>query len=91
MRKSLSVVVLAAGVVIGYSIRAVPATAQAGGFQPFTLGQSVQLTVEGFPASITCKVASVSNEFISCDGDMQRQPRAINLRYVQEVKPAPQP
>jgi hypothetical protein len=93
MRKSLSVLILAAGVVVGYSMRSVPAIAQAGDFQPFTLGQTVRLTVEGFPAgvtTITCKVAAVSNEFINCEGDGQRRPRAVNLRYVQEIGPAPE-
>ena len=90
MRKSLSVLILAVGVVIGYSARSVPAIAQAGDFQPFTVGQTVRLTVEGLPESrITCKVAAVNNDFISCDGDGQRRPRAVNLRYVQEIAPNP--
>jgi hypothetical protein len=89
----LSVLILAAGVVVGYSMRSVPAIAQAGDFQPFTLGQTVRLTVEGFPAgvtSITCKVAAVSNEFITCEGEGQRRSRAVNLRYVQEIVPGPE-
>ena len=93
MRYALSVLILVAGVMVGYSIRAVPAIAQAGDFQPFTLGRTVRLTVEGFPAgvtSITCKVAAVSNEFISCEGEGQRRARAVNLRYVQEIVPAPE-
>jgi hypothetical protein len=35
MRKSLSVLILVVGVVLGYSMRPVPAIAQAGDFQPF--------------------------------------------------------
>jgi hypothetical protein len=53
----------------------------------------VRLTVEGFPAgvtSITCKVAAVSNEFITCEGEGQRRSRAVNLRYVQEIVPGPE-
>ena len=91
MRKSFSVLVLAVGVVIGYSARSVPAIAQTGDFQPFTIGQTVRLTVEGFPGGeirITCKLAAVNNEFISCEGDNQRRWRAVNLRYVQEIVPS---
>jgi hypothetical protein len=90
MRKSFAAVLVAAGVVIGYSARSVPAIAQAGDFQPFNIGQTVRLTVEGFPSgpTITCKVAAVSNEFISCEGEGQRRQRAVNLRYVQEIVPA---
>jgi hypothetical protein len=92
MRKSWSVLILAAGVLIGYSIRSVPALAQAGDFQPFSLGQTVRLTVDGFPAgvtTITCGVLAVSNEFIQCAAEGQRPPRAVNLRYVQEIAPPP--
>src|SRR6185436_11641928 len=92
MRKSWSVLVLAAGVLIGYAARPVPAVAQAE-FQPFTVGETVRLTVENFPAgvgAITCKVTSISNDFIHCGGDGQRRPRAINIRYVQEITPAPE-
>jgi hypothetical protein len=32
----------------------------------------------------------VSNEFINCEGEGQRRPRAVNLRYVQEIGPAPE-
>ena len=92
MRKSWSVLILAAGVLIGYAVRPVPAVAQAA-FQPFTVGETVRLTVENFPAGvtmITCKLSSVSNDFIHCAGDGQRRPRAINLRYVQEIAPPPE-
>jgi hypothetical protein len=91
MRKSLSVLVLVVGVVIGYTLRSVPAMAQAGDFEPFTVGQTVRLTVEGLPETrITCKVGAVNNEFITCDGDAQRRSRAVNLRYVQEIAPSPE-
>ena len=89
MRKSWSVLVLAAGVLIGYAVRPVPAVAQAE-FQPFTIGETVRLTVENFPAGvgvITCKLSAVSNDFIHCAGDGQRRPRAVNIRYVQEIAP----
>ena len=51
------------------------------------------LTVDGFPGgvtTITCKVSWVNSEFISCAGDGQRRPRAVDLRYVQEIGPAPE-
>lgn len=89
MRISWSVLILAAGMLIGYAVRPAPAVAQ-GEFQPFAVGETVRLTVENFPAgvgSITCKLASVSNDFIHCAGDGQRRPRAVNLRYVQEITP----
>jgi hypothetical protein len=88
MRKSWSVLILVAGVLIGYAVRPLPAGAQ-GEFQPFMLGETVRLTVEGFPGgpTITCKVGSVNNDFIQCAGEGQRRPRAVNLRYVQEITP----
>jgi hypothetical protein len=90
MRKSWLVVVLALGLLIGYAVlRARPAAAQ-GEFQPFAVGETVRLTVENFPGgmtTITCKVASVNNDFIHCSSDAQRRPRAVNLRYVQEIQP----
>ena len=88
MRKSWSVLILAAGVVIGYAVRPVPALAQ-GDFQPFSVGETVRLAVEGFPSgpTITCKVGAVNNDFIQCAGDGQRRARAVNLRYVQEITP----
>ena len=92
MRKSWSVLILAAGVSIGYALRPAPAVAQAE-FQPFTIGESVRLTVDGFPAGqtmIACKVATVNNDWIHCAGDGQRRARAVNLRYVQEITPLPE-
>ena len=91
MRKIWLVVAPVLGLSIGYALSPSPAAAQAD-FQPFTLGETVRLTVENFPSgtSITCRVASVSNDFIHCASDGQRRPRAINLRYVQEITPLPE-
>ncbi len=89
MRKSWIVVILAVGVLIGYAlVRGRPVAAQ-GEFQPFTVGETVRLTVENFPGinTITCKVVSVNNDFIHCGSDAQRRARAVNLRYVQEIQP----
>ena len=89
MRKTWCVGILVLGLSIGYALRPPAAVAQ-GEFQPFTIGETVRLTVENFPAGmITCKVGSVSNDFIHCASDGQRRPRAINLRYVQEIQPVP--
>ena len=90
MRKTWFAVMLGLGVSVGYALRPPSAAAQAE-FQPFTIGETVRLTVENFAsgASITCRVASVSNDFIHCASDGQRRPRAINLRYVQEIAPIP--
>jgi hypothetical protein len=90
MRKTCFALMLALGLAIGNALRPPSAAAQAE-FQPFTIGESVRLTVENFPSgtSITCRVTSVSNDFIHCASDGQRRPRAINLRYVQEIAPIP--
>ena len=91
MRKTWFAVTLALGLAIGYGLRPPSAAAQTE-FQPFTVGESVRLTVENFPSgtSISCRVASVSNDFIHCASDGQRRPRAVNLRYVQEIAPLPE-
>jgi hypothetical protein len=91
MRKTWFAVVLVLGLALGYGLRAPSAAAQSE-FQPFTIGESVRLTVENFSSgsSISCKVAFVSNDFIHCASDGQRRARAINLRYVQEISPLPE-
>ena len=89
MRKSWSVLFLAAGVLAGYAVRPAPAVAQ-GEFHPFASGGSVLLRIEGFPASLSCTVLVVSNDFIHCGRDGERGPRAINLRYVQQITPLPE-
>jgi hypothetical protein len=90
MRKTWLAVILALGISIGYALRPPAAVAQVD-FQPFMVGGTVRLTVENFASgpSITCTVASVSNDFIHCASDGQRRPRAVNLRYVQEIAPVP--
>ena len=90
-RKTWPVLLVVAGMLIGDAVRPVPAVAQSN-FQPFTSGQTVRLTVEGFPAgvtTITCNFHAVSNDFVHCAGDGQHRPRAVNLRYVQEITPLP--
>ena len=90
MRKSWFALILALCLSIGYALlRGGPAAAQ-GEFQPFTVGETVRLTVENFPGgitTITCRVGSVNNDFIHCSSDGQRRARAVNLRYVQEIQP----
>jgi hypothetical protein len=90
MPKTWFAVMLALGVSLGYALRPPSAAAQTE-FQPFTIGETVRLTVENFASgsTISCRVASVSNDFIHCASDGQRRPRAINLRYVQEIAPMP--
>ena len=92
MQKSWLVVVLALGLSLGYALLPGRPAAAQGEFQPFTAGETVRLTVENFPGgtTITCRVGSVSNEFIHCVSDGQRRARAINLRYVQEIQPLPE-
>jgi hypothetical protein len=88
MRNTWFAVVLVLGLSLGYALRPPTAAAQAD-FQPFTIGETVRLTVENFASgpTLTCRVASVSNDFIHCASDGQRRARAINLRYVQEIAP----
>ena len=90
MQKSRLVVVLALGLLLGYALLPGRPAAAQGEFQPFTAGETVRLTVENFPGGITtvtCRVGSVSNDFIHCVSDGQRRARAVNLRYVQEIQP----
>ena len=90
MQKSWLVVVLALGLLLGYALLPGRSAAAQGEFQPFTAGETVRLTVENFPGgvtTITCKVGSLSNDFIHCVSDGQRRALAINLRYVQEIQP----
>jgi hypothetical protein len=93
MQKSWLVVILAVGLLIGYALLPGRTAAAQGEFQAFTVGETVRLTVENFPGgitTITCKVGSLSNGFIQCASDGQRRPRAVNLRYVQEIHPLPE-
>lgn len=93
MRKSLVILTFGIGVATGYAIRPTPTAAQAN-FAPFTHGQTVRLVVENLPAgeiSVVCPVTGMAEGFIACAGDGgRRQPRWINIRYVQEITPAPQ-
>ena len=92
MRKSLFGATLVAGVLVGYALRPAPAVAQGQNFMPFSLGEVVRLNVTDFPAgltTITCKLSSIGTDFISCAGDGQLRPRAVNIRYVREITPVP--
>ena len=91
MRKSLVVVFLAVGALVGYSLHAVPVKAQAQPSNWFALniGETVRLSADLPQSEITCKVTRVENGFIGCAGDdLQRQSaRWINLRYVKVITP----
>ena len=91
--KSLAILSLGLGVLLGYMLRAAPVSAQPDAM-PFSIGASVRLTVENFPSGVStipCKVSGAHNEFIGCERDEgQRQPRWINLRYVQEITHTPE-
>ena len=92
MHKGLALALLGAGALIGYTLRPVPTSAQ-GGFQPFTIGQSVRLYVNDFRSattSINCKITSATTEFIGCEGEGERLARWVNVRFVQEITPLPQ-
>ena len=91
MRKSLAVLFLAVGALVGYSLHAVPvkAQAQASNWFAFNIGETVKLSADLPQSEITCKVTRVENGFIGCAGDdLQRQSaRWINLRYVKVITP----
>lgn len=89
MRKGLALALLGAGAALGYAVRPAPAQAQA--FQPFIQGQTVRLlgSFSSGGTSITCSVLSANTEFIACAGEGERPPRFVNLRFVQEIVPAP--
>ena len=94
MRKSLVFVAIVALLAVGYGLRRASVTAQ-GAFSPFMAGQTVRLTVDGFPTGVTtiiCRVEGMTeNGFLRCAGVGDRRlPRVVNLRYVQEITPAPE-
>ena len=92
MHKGLALALVAAGAVIGYTLRPASANAQTASFQPFTSGQQVRLfgTFSSGGTSIDCTVMSANTEFIACAGDRAHPPRWVNLRFVQEITPMPQ-
>ena len=91
MRKSFTVLFLAVGALVGYSLHTVPvkAQAQASDWLAFNIGETVILSADLPQSEITCKVTRVENGFIGCAGDdLQRQSaRWINLRYVKVITP----
>ena len=92
MQKGLAFALVAAGALIGYTLRPVPTSAQTG-FQPFAAGQKVRLFGKfstGAP-SLNCTVTGLNTEFVACAADGQFAPRWVNLRFVEEITPVPQP
>jgi hypothetical protein len=90
MRKTIAVLFVAVGVLIGFSFRttAVNAQPQPGLWLPFSPGESVKLYVDLPEGVIGCKVSQVQNGFVGCARDEPRQAeRWINLRFVKEIKP----
>jgi hypothetical protein len=94
VRKSFAVLLLAVGVLVGYSFRTMPVEAQAPAepWFAFNIGGTVTLSVDLPQGQITCKVTQVRNEFIGCArDDQQRQSdRWINLRFVKVITPREQ-
>jgi hypothetical protein len=90
MRTFLSAVFAAILVLVGYSFRAGPVSAQAAGdWLPFTAGEVVRLEVDLPGGLIACKVTQVQNGFIGCArDDQQRRPdQWVNLRFVKVITP----
>lgn len=90
MRTFLAILSLVAGVLIGYSFRAVPVNAQqaASDWLPFN-GETVRLYTELPESTITCRVTQVLNGFLGCAGDSDRRQgdQWINLRFVKTISP----
>ena len=90
MRKSFAVLILAVGVLIGYTLHTVPVEAQVPPSEwfPFNIGESVTLFADLPQSVIQCKVTRVENGFIGCARDDQRQSAQwINLRFVKTITP----
>jgi len=91
VRKSLAVLFLAVGALVGYSLHTVPVKAQAPASDsfPFNIGGSVRLSVDLPQGEITCQVIRVENGFVGCARDDQERQSArwINLRYVKVITP----
>ena len=86
----LAVVFAAILVLVGYSFRAAPVSAQtAGDWLPFTAGEVVRLEVDLPGGVFICKVTQVQNGFIGCArDDQQRQSEQwVNLRFVKVITP----
>ena len=91
MRKSIAVLFLAVGSLVGYWFHTVPVKAQGqtSDFFAFSIGGSVRLSVDLPQSELTCKVIQVANGFIGrARDDQQRQAeRWINLRFVKVIAP----
>ena len=89
MRTLLAAVFGATLVLVGYSFRAAPVSAQtAGDWLPFTAGEVLRLEVDLPGGVFNCKVTQVQNGFIGCARDDQRrQEQWVNLRYVKVITP----
>lgn len=88
MRTLLTAVFGAILVLVGYSFRAAPVSAQtAGDWIPFTAGEVLRLEVDLPGGVFNCKVTQVQNGFIGCARDDQRLERWINLRFVKVITP----
>jgi hypothetical protein len=91
MRRSF-VVLLVVGLLAAFSLRMVPATAQApADWVPFNSGETVKLSVDLPEGVIVCKVSQVVNGFVGCARDerLRQSDRWINLRFIKEITPAP--
>ena len=90
MRTLLAAVFGAVLMLVGYSFRAVPASAQtASDWLPFTAGEVLRLEVDLPGGVFNCKVTQVQNGFIGCARDEQqrRSEQWVNLRFVKVITP----
>jgi hypothetical protein len=92
MRSFFAAVLVVVGFLAAYSLRTVPATAQApGDWVPFNSGETVKLSVDLPEGVIVCKTTQVVNGFLGCARDerLRQSDRWINLRFIKDITPAP--
>lgn len=91
MRKSIAVLLLAVGALVGYAIHTVPVKAQVptGDSLAFNSGGSVRLSGDLPQGELSCKVIQVANGFVGCarDDEKRQAERWINLRFVKVITP----
>lgn len=87
MRTIIAVLCLVVGMLAGYSMRPVPAHAQASDWLPFNAGETVRLHVTLPESVITCKVTQVRFEFVGCAERESSPPRWVNFRVINEITP----
>jgi hypothetical protein len=89
----LCVLIAASIAYVAQSSRVNAQTATDTWWSAFDSGQTVRLDVDLPGGTIRCKVTRVANGFIGCAAEdrFRGRDRWINLRFVKEITPIPQP